>query len=571
MDSTDNCLKKIGTFLLNIDDEFLIGVSNKGIFNRAKKDLEKSEAIKVEVAEEDSALKCILEDGTECVINEDIKAYKCSCPSRSICKHVLMCYLYVKSNLNSLFSVENKSLNENKESEKFDFSEFLNIDIESLSKLLGEKAFNEIVKRINFGVEIEIEEASLLTIKFKEEDHVVKVIPNIKEEISPKEILDEVICSCKSKEICRHKVEALIHYEIFKGFIKKEDLVILNKKSKAEKTLLIEGVSLVKKLMEDILFVGISRLPENITDKVESTALLCHSYNLPNLEKMLRSVKSEIELYINKNASFSIASFRKKISYIYTTALAIENCKDENKLYKLCGEHKSAYYDIPPIILYGIGAESWSSKSGYEGITYYYFEENKGNLFTYTSSRPTYYDNKKRNYGLAYSEVPSFGIQGSLEEISQHSIRLVNGKINDERRISASGQSKGQLLEKTDIYKLDFKELFIDNWQQLLQGYSKKNTNLYIIKAESYENSSFDKINQRFILPIYDAEKNMICIEIDYSKEKKRMIQKFERMERLKKYPGRMLVHTYLKEGQLRVIPIVAYYENGDIVNLTLN
>ncbi|MBZ9623179.1 hypothetical protein G9F71_009950 [Clostridium sp. FP2] len=566
MDSADNFLKKIGEFLLTVDDEFLIGISNKGTVNRAKKDLEKAEEIKVE--QEDAALKCILEDGTECVINEDIKAYKCSCPSRSICKHVIICYLYVKSNFNFLFGIENKSLNEN---EKFDFGQVLNIDMESLSKLLGENSFNEIVKRINFGVGVEIEEASLLTIKFKDEDYVVKLIPNIKEKTLAKEILEEAICSCKSKEVCRHKVEAVIHYEIFKGFIKKEDLTILNKKSKAEKTLLTQGALLVKKLMEDILSVGISRLPENITDKVESTAVLCHSYNLPNLEKMLRSVKSEIELYINKNASFSIASFRKKISYIYINALAIENCKDENKLYKLCGEHKSAYYDIPPIILYGIGAESWSSKSGYEGITYYYFAENKGDLFTYTSSRPTYYDNKKRNYGLAYSEVPSFGMEGSLEEISQHSIRLVNGKINDERRISASQQSKGELLEKTDVYKLNFKELFIDNWQQLLQGYSKENTNLYIIRAASYEKSSFDKINQRFILPIYDAEKNMIYIEIDYSKEKKRMIQKFERMERLKKYPGRMLVHTYLKEGQLRVIPIVAYYENGDIVNLTLN
>lgn len=569
MDSTDNFLKKIGEFLLAIDDEFLIGISNKGIFNRAKKDLEKSGEIKVET--EGISLKCILEDGTECIINEDIKAYKCSCPSRTTCKHVVMCYLYIKNNLNSLFGIEENSLNENEENKKFDFDKFLNIDIENLSKLLGERDFNEIVKRINFGVQVEIEETSLLTIRFKDEEYEIKLIPNTKEKISPKEILEEAICSCKSKDICRHKVEAIIHYEIFKGFIKKEDLTILNKKSKAEKTLLIEGVLLVKKLMEEILFIGISRLPENIIDKVESTAVLCHNYNIPNLEKMLRSVKSEIELYIKKNASFSIASLRKRIGYIYTTALAIENCKDENKLYKLCGEHKSAYYDIPPIILYGIGAETWNSKSGYEGVTYYYFEEARGKLLTYTNSRPTYYNTKKRSYGIAYSEVPSWGIEGSLEEISQHVIRLIKGKINDEGRISSSEQSKGELLEKTDIYKLNFKELFIDNWQKLLKVYSKENRNIYIIKIASYEKSSFDNINQRFILPIYDEEKNMIYIEIDYSKEKKRMIQKFERMERMKKYPDRILVHAYLKEGQIRVTPIVAYYEDGNMVNLTMN
>lgn len=569
MDSTDNFLSKIGKFLLAIDDQFLIGISNKGIFNRAKKDLEKSGEIKVQL--EDTSLKCIFEDGTECIISEDIKAYKCSCPSRTICKHVIMCYLYVKSNFNSLFGVEENSLDVNGENKKFNFIEFLNIDIENLSKLLGEKDFNEIVKRIDFGVQIEIEETSLLTIRFKDEDYEVKIIPNTKEKITPKEILEEAICSCKSKEICRHKLEAVIQYEIFRGLIHKEDLTVLNKRSKNGKKLLMEGVFLVKNLMEEILFVGVSRLPESIIDKIDSTAVLCRNYNLPNLEKMLRSVKNEVELYMNKNASFSIASLRKRISYIYTTALAIENCKDENKFYKLCGEHKSTYYDIPPIILNGVGAESWSSKSGYEGITYYYFEENKGQIFTYTNSRPTYYDNKKRNYGIAYSEVPSWGIEGSLEEISQHVIRLNKGKINDERRISSSEQSNAELLEKTDIYKLNFKDIFIDNWQQLLQVYSKENSNIYIIKIASYEKSSFDNINQRFILPIYDEEKSIIYIEIDYSKEIKKMIQRFERMERMKKYPDRILVRAYLKEGQVKVMPIVAYYENGNIVNLTIN
>ncbi|WML33301.1 hypothetical protein [Clostridium sp. OS1-26] len=178
---------------------------------------------------------------------------------------------------------------------------------------------------------------------------------------------------------------------------------------------------------------------------------------------------------------------------------------------------------------------------------------------------------QKRSYGIAYSEVPSWGIEGSLEEISQYAIKLTKGKINDEGRISSSEQSKGELLEKNDIYKLNFKELFIDNWQKLLKVYSKENRNMYIIKIASYEKSYFDNINQRFILPIYDEEKNMLYIEIDYSKEKKRMIQKFERMERLKKYSDRILVHAYLKEGQIRVTPIVAYYEDGNMVNLTMN
>lgn len=575
MDSRDNFLVNIKEFLLTIDEEYLIGISNKGIVNRAKKDLDACSGVDIEIDGE--AVKCTLVDGTICFLKDNIKEYKCSCPSRSLCKHVVMSYLYLKNNLNIIFTSSSESSEVQAENKSFDFTKLLNINMERLLDAAGDKVFNEAVKRIKFGVEVQIEEGSILTIRFKEENYTVKIMPNNKENISEKEILEETMCSCKSKEICRHKVEGILKYQLYKKLIKEEEIKISNKKHSSSKRSYSEAAKAVKKLMEDILLMGLSRMPESTLERIESTAILCHNYDIPNLEKRLRTVKSELELYIKKNASFSIGSLRNKLSKIYAVASALENCKDEEKLYSLCGEHKSQYYDITTIELYGIGAESWSSKSGYEGVTYYYYEEDRGILFTYTNSRPTYYDdNKKKSSQIVYSYLPSWGIEGELDDIARCHIRLSKGKINDENRISSSEQSLGEVLGTTDIYKLNLKDIFIDKWHKLLEGYPKtfmggqsEKSNIYIIKPDEFGKSNFDNIKQRFTIPLYDKEGNEISMIVDFSKERKGLIQKLERIERTKKYPDCILVRSYIIDGKVSVIPITTYYEDGSIVNLT--
>ena len=75
--------------LQEIDDDYLIGISNKGIVKRAYKDMETiscgvmqnglstEEKIEVHVGEETVQIRLPLGEST------------CSCPSRSICRHIV--------------------------------------------------------------------------------------------------------------------------------------------------------------------------------------------------------------------------------------------------------------------------------------------------------------------------------------------------------------------------------------------------------------------------------------------------------------------------------------------------
>ena len=70
-----------------IDESYLIGISNRGIVNRAQKDLAGSE---VNLSLNNTMLEAAFADGTVVKITGMPGQFECSCPSRTICKHVVM-------------------------------------------------------------------------------------------------------------------------------------------------------------------------------------------------------------------------------------------------------------------------------------------------------------------------------------------------------------------------------------------------------------------------------------------------------------------------------------------------
>lgn len=197
MDSKDNFLKKLGSFIKSIDIDYLIGITNKGIVKRAEKDLEKLSNVVYEIKDEVIEFKF---DDVVCSISSDVKNYRCTCPSRNICKHAVMGYVYLIDHSEELFQTEVK---EN------EFVKLKELSVENIKKEIGEKNLNNIIKRIEFGINFEIKESSIIEVKFKDENIDVKLLDDI----------ENSICSCKSKIFCSHKAEALILYKLQKKYL----------------------------------------------------------------------------------------------------------------------------------------------------------------------------------------------------------------------------------------------------------------------------------------------------------------------------------------------------------------
>ena len=84
------------------EENFLISLTNKGIYNRALKDFKNIKNIKIEEAEDKIKISF---DNIEIFFTESIKETKCNCPSQNICKHIIIALLYIKE-LTKDFKIE---------------------------------------------------------------------------------------------------------------------------------------------------------------------------------------------------------------------------------------------------------------------------------------------------------------------------------------------------------------------------------------------------------------------------------------------------------------------------------
>ena len=558
MDSKNNFLEKLKNLVSIMDDDYIIGISNKGILNRSKKDLEKASSIEYSINDDNIEFKI---DDIVCNIGDEIKNYKCSCPSRNICKHVVMSYLYLINHKNEIFG-EDSNNNGEEEEIKNDFSKLREYPLEEIKKEIGDKSFGDIIKRISFGVKYELTEGSIIKVDFGEEECVVKLLDDI----------ENSVCSCKSKELCRHKAEALILYKLEKGDITLEDLKAYEKKIKFVDEETIKKPSFeIRKSIEEIMITGLARCSQGTLDKINNMAVICHNYDLPNFEKNLRDISKEISLYFNKNASFTKKKLLRKLTNVYTNTFILENTTVLSKLTELIGEFKSSYYEIPIIELYGVSSENWISKSGYEGTTYYFYENKRKKWFTYTSVMPIFYDNTPyNNYYRRTNAYAPWGLNCKIEELSRINFKLVHGKINSQNRLSSSSETKGMVIGKSNLSDLEIQDYLFDNWKTLidkkLNSYNNESINIIFLKVKEFGECSFDKINQTLNLPIYDEEKNIINIKVQFSSKTKSMIRVLERLS--KKNPPLFLGRVFISEGEITFYPI-AYYKDSEVCNLT--
>lgn len=568
MDSRSDFLRGFISWISGMDEEYLIGISNRGIYNRSVKDLSEYSSLNTNIG--DSAVVCSFPDGNSCTLTNDFKKYKCTCPSRSICKHAIMALLYIKNNMESLFGelIEESTGNTETLSAQ-NFTELLDIEPKEIKRLIGDRSFEDILFRIPFGMEVKIEEGTFLTVSFIEEDVVVR--------FPAKESIRDSICSCKSREFCRHRAEAILHFQIEKG---KLDSTQLQREKNIQVSL--DVVTDIKKFVSDIIIMGLSRLPATTVEEMEQMAVICHNAGFATIEKQFRKLKSEAELYFKKNARFSRAYMLNTLTRIWNLCTAIqENQGDMGLLEVLVGKHKSAYHDIPPVKLYGMGAEGWVSKAGYEGITFYFYNTRLGKWLTYSNSRPTYYEDIHVNVSRMYKGSPPWGAEGSLEAFSKSKIKLINGKMNEEGRLSSSSETIGKILQKTDTSENFLKEMAYYDWRQLYQKLEKEfvltfadkeeNANLVLLKVSKWGQDRFDNISQIFRIPVYDVEGRKLFVSLRYSEENKPLIQKLEAFERMKHFPEMVLGKIFIEDGSLIVIPVSAYYPDGSIVNLTLD
>lgn len=518
-------MKELEQLLLTVDDDYLIGLTNKGTVKRARKDLEKTEILytnyeNIKVEEAVVSLAAPLGES------------KCSCPSRSICKHIIMAILKIaEDKKKDKDTKERKEVKEviEKKDEKKEVATIetmlLQFPIEKAVKALKKKSLEKIIgflKHENFP---EIEETSVVTVVLKEDNIKVKLL----------EPIEHSSCSCHKKELCEHKAAAILYYKFKKKAITIKELqAFLPEEKEFDSSIRKDTAKHIKEVIRHHLSSGLSRMSFSVMDEMERFAIICHNAGLADFERDFRKLREEYELYFKRSSAFSIEELMESLVFLYQKANVLAKTEDSDKIRTLAGEFHSEYEYIGELTLSGVGERHFHSKTGYEGEIYYFLEETTKEWYTFTNARPIFYD---RAHYVNKKTVP-WNLHMLINQFSEARIKLKNAKATNDHRLSSSMETKAEPFGKSILnyelakphYYEDFEVMFQEKFEKNFGKELSEKDRLVFVQADTWERPTFDEIRQYFSMKLFDKKNHVLFMEVKYSKEEKYTIRYLERL-----------------------------------------
>ncbi len=553
--------------LAGVDDEYLIGLSNKGIVKRAYKDKEEIPA-EIGAAGEEATVKINEETVT---VRYPLGESRCTCPSRSICRHVVQAILVLRENCLREGTEADTCLQEETEAEASVREEINAYPLSRLKKALGSRYFQSFVNQAAAGIRPAIQYSTVITVQLPEQEMIVKLL-------FP---LEYSSCTCRKKELCRHKAAAILWCQMEAGIVTGEMLAREAGEAPAlDREEIREAAGQMRAFLEELFVTGLSRVSPDVLNYLERLAIISHNAELARFEGYFRGLSNVYDSYFARKAAFRTEELTGRLTRLYRRIMLLDQAEDAGAVMKLAGEFRADYLPVGNLDLIGIAMEHFRSRNGYEGETVYFLEENTKKWYTYTNVRPVFYDTSRKRGYAEKSQAP-WGLNVSLENLLKVRIHLAGARCDGRNRLSSSQETRGEItgeqgLRLSDIrewYYRDFGKLFqeqIGRQQQEWLGEqgvsdeegkygegterSAEGAELVIVRPDSCAKAEFSRTGQQLTLPLYDRAGREILVEVEYSREEAGTIRYLERVSE-RKLPC-FLGKITLREGRLRMYPV---------------
>lgn len=520
MDCEDRIIEAVKGLAPAITEELLIGMSNKGIVNRGKKDLEK---IRDQISMEWKKEGLMVHVGPEAVVTLGSQAMEgtCSCPSISICRHHIAALLYVKEVWEELVK-KIGSEEEKRDVTSEDFQELNALTDEEIRKQIGKRDYGRLVQSVQTRNEAFFTYEEFLKVSIPSQNAVVYF---------PKQnSLEKAVCSCKASGFCQHKAYALLAYMAFE---RRRTLRLLDEPKKIEEEAK-EYLLLLKKQIAGYMEKGIMSLTEAVIKEAQRNYIKVYGFGLYELARENKMLSNYFREYFSRNAAFSGERTMHLLCKIYNRAQALLDIEEADKLRVLMGSLKEESTLLSQIHLIGLGAVIRVTKRReLLALAYFYWEE-KEKFVCLRTMRPL--NGPAQNLmsylcqsGLFWEE------EFSLDKICGSRITLKNAVITSG---SISGTKKSNAICGAKVKAEDVKEFAIEDYGILRQklidtdfhyfgGYQEAEF-VYLIQIGKMGEAIYDTTSQKLRVTVEDQKGIQINLEISYQETAKNAIRCFE-------------------------------------------
>ena len=556
-------MDELKTQLKQADDAYLAGLSNKGTVKRAHKDLEQ-ETPEVLWDESGNEVQVTFKEAV-CRIRAPLGSSTCSCPSRSICRHVTAAILWVRGILEKEETAgseaaeavpgaaSSRAVEAAPGSASFEAvpeqeadpapapsaaleEALLAVPLDRLKRACRNKAYREFAARAEAGELPSLSMGSVITVRFPWAEQVVKLLYP----------LEYSSCTCRSRELCPHKAQAILAFQIRRKAITAEMLKAREEDAGSwDQEAVLRAARSIKEGIRLQLFTGLSRLSPEAAQSMERLAVISHGAGLASFETGFRSAAAEYEQYFSRSASFCGERLLARLLSLYDRACSLEKTRDRDTFQRLAGTFRDTYEPVPRLQLTAVGSRHVKSKAGYEGEKYYFLETGQHRWYTWMDVRPTFYEGvRRRPAGRDGGQLAPWGLNCSREKMMELEFALTQAKAAQDGRLSVSRETKSEILGTRRLDRPEIREMVFWDYRALLRDLEQKEQradqmsgpeeksgeSLALVGAARIREGTFDTVRQRFSMELFDPAGRRIQAAVNYSKEEKLTIQVLERL-----------------------------------------
>lgn len=223
----------------------------------------------------------------------------------------------------------------------------------------------------------------------------------------------------------------------------------------------------MKDFLEELFGTGLSRVSPGVTDALERLAVISHNAGLAGFEGEFRALADSYNGYLKRKAAFGTRELMERTGRLYRRVDVLLGAQGVEAL-RQAGDFRAEYLPAGDLELIGVAMERFRSRKGYEGETVYFLEEKTKRWYTYTDARPTFYGGEKREGPMGKSPAP-WGLATSLERLSEVRVRLAGAKCDDRGRLSSGRDTKAEITSEREIGMRDIQEWYYEDFGKLFR------------------------------------------------------------------------------------------------------
>jgi hypothetical protein len=533
------------------DEQFLVALANKGLYNRAARECPDAG---IALSETEDGVRATFADGTEVVLEQSIADYSCSCPSRSVCKHLLMAIMAIQADDRELSPSDDG------------YGYLRDAAPEQLAKLSGKRIFQEAVTVALFSEPAIIREESTLAIELKDSGQTVRFLPFA--------AFEDAVCTCKAEKFCAHRVQAVLQYLIAQNGALPEAFLLEETAAEEPEAL---SLSFATDFLTRLFGAGLARMPDSTRERISQLATICHSRKLADAERLCGRIAGKLELFEAKSTSFDKDGLIGDLCALFEM---LERLEAEGVSRQTAGVFKDKYMPVPSLDILGLGVFGWHSPGGFTGVTALFYEPAKatdgaGRMLEYTSALPD--AAAPDPVRMAHGAAPwSAGAQFIMASHSR--LHLRNAKISAEGRLSSTESCLAEVIGGVSIGAPELASIRYDDFAKLSEDFRAYASEFSgsprmpaLIAPASADASEYDKINQVWRMTLKDQAGRALQLSVRYEKATKLLIQNLMKLcEKIgtAETPGVFLAQLSLSNGALSAFPVTHF--GTEVIDLSL-